>query len=86
MYDVDLIARANFWSDGRKCVTIPAFLRDQAADYFKSLDDYLKENYRSVCDSIRESLSQKSYSHCTTQTCINTNVQRLKLLTTLQHI
>lgn len=30
---INRIARANFWSDGRKCVTISAFLRDQAADY-----------------------------------------------------
>lgn len=52
--DFDRIARANFWSDGRKCVTIPAFLRDQAADYYESLDDDLKDDYRSVCDSLRE--------------------------------
>lgn len=41
-------------ADGRECVTIPAFLRDQAADYYESLDDDLKHDYCSVCDSLRE--------------------------------
>ena len=50
----DRIARANFWTDERKCVTIPAFLRDQAADLYESLDDDIKDDYRSVCDALRE--------------------------------
>lgn len=46
--DFDRIARTNFRSDGRKCVAITAFLRDQAADYQELLDDDLKDEYRSV--------------------------------------
>ena len=44
----DRIATANEWSRERKLNTLPAFLRDRAAEFYESLEDVKKEEIYGV--------------------------------------
>ena len=48
------IARANQWNLERKLYTMPAFLRDRAAEYYESLDDHVKSSFERLCDALRD--------------------------------
>lgn len=50
----DRIAKANGWSKEKRCITIPAFLRDRAAEHYESLEEDAKDDYDILCESLRE--------------------------------
>lgn len=50
----DRIAKANGWSKEKKTITIPAFLRDRAAEHYESLEEEVKDDYNLLCESLRE--------------------------------
>ena len=50
----DRIAKANGWSKEKKTITIPAFLRDRAAEHYESLEEDAKDDYNLLCESLRE--------------------------------
>ena len=40
----DRIAKANGWSKEKKTITIPAFLRNRAAEHYESLEEDAKDD------------------------------------------
>lgn len=48
----DRIAKANGWSKEKKTITIPAFLRDRAAEHYESLEEEVKDDYNLLCESL----------------------------------
>lgn len=49
----DRIAIANEWNLEKKRTTLPAFLRDRAAEFYESLDEDIQDNYGDLCKALR---------------------------------
>ena len=50
----DRITKENGWSKGKKSITVPAFLRDRAAEHYESLEEDAKNDLNLLCDSLLE--------------------------------
>ena len=49
----DRISVANEWSEERKLTTLPAFLRDRAADYYETLEEGQKLTFAALCENLK---------------------------------
>lgn len=53
------IAIANEWDYEKKSITLPAFLRDRAAEFYESLDEDTREDFSTLCEALKKRFMPK---------------------------